>query len=196
MAIDAASHLRSVILRLKCRENMWLREPATGAAAGRARRRRAPRRTTNSSPGNSRGRAAAFLQSTRSPRPWHTTGPRRPLPGETSAARCGDKSAITVSATGGGPADIGRRPCSRSASPGTARRSPRRSAPAAPVLTETLANAISENGAAPREGLLESMNMLTENSQRLRRVLGASHPATKRNAHNLKCVQGSLARLE
>ena len=63
-------------------------------------------------------------------------------------------------------------------------------------MTETLANAISENGAAPREGLLESMNMLTENSQRLRRVLGASHPATKRNAHNLKCVQGSLARLE
>ena len=63
-------------------------------------------------------------------------------------------------------------------------------------MTETLANAISENGAAPREGLLESMNMLTENSQRLRRVLGDSHPATKRNAHNLKCVHGSLARLE
>ena len=130
-AVDAASPLPRVILRLTCREDRWQQpEPATGAAAGRARRRRAPRRTTNSSPGNSRGRAAAFLQSTRSPRPWHTTGPRRPLPGETSAARCGDKSAITVSATGGGPADIGRRPCSRSASPGTARRSPRRSAPA------------------------------------------------------------------
>ena len=134
--IDAASPLRRVIrLRLTCRENRWQqRESATGAAAGRARRRRGPRRRQSSSPGTARGRAAAGPRSTRSPRPCRTTGPRTLRRGETSAARCGEKSAITVSATGGGPAGIGRRPCSRSASPGTWYRSPRRSAPAAPVL--------------------------------------------------------------
>ena len=85
-------HRRDVCSYGYTRLNVQDCAPATGAAAGRARRRRAPRRTTNSSPGNSRGRAAAFLQSTRSPRPCRTTGPRTPLPGETSAARCGEKS--------------------------------------------------------------------------------------------------------
>ena len=54
-AIDAASpFFHRVIPRLKCRENRWQRAPATGAAAGRARQSRGPRRRQNSSPGTAR----------------------------------------------------------------------------------------------------------------------------------------------
>ena len=48
--IDGASpFFHRVILRLRCREDRLQRAPATGAAAGRAPRSRAPRRTTNRS---------------------------------------------------------------------------------------------------------------------------------------------------
>jgi hypothetical protein len=62
-------------------------------------------------------------------------------------------------------------------------------------VTEQLATAIAQYGAAPREDLLESIEMHTELIQGLRRVMGAQHPMTRRNEGNLRLLREYLARL-
>ena len=65
-------------------------------------------------------------------------------------------------------------------------------------ITEHLATAIAQYGDAPRENLLEAMKMHTENLRRLRQVMGAAHPETRRTEHNVKvlqeCIDDAIAR--
>ena len=64
------------------------------------------------------------------------------------------------------------------------------------TMIKGLAAAISQHGDAPHDGLLEAIKMLSENSQRLRQVLGDTHPETQQNECSLKFLRRRLACLE
>ena len=63
-------------------------------------------------------------------------------------------------------------------------------------IIETLAGAIFQNALAPRKDLVEATEILTKQSKRLRQVLGAAHPITRRHENHLKRLQERLADLE
>ena len=64
------------------------------------------------------------------------------------------------------------------------------------TMTETLAQSLFQQGAAPRDNVLEAAEILTEHNQRLRQIFGSAHPVTQRSERNLGSIRECLARIE
>ena len=77
-----------------------------------------------------------------------------------------------------------------------ARRVMGRDDPVTFTMTETLAQSLFQQGAAPRDDMLEAAEIFTEHLQRLRQVLGSAHPVTQRVKRNLERIREHIARLE
>ena len=75
-----------------------------------------------------------------------------------------------------------------------ARRVMGRDDPVTFTMTETLAQSLFQQGAAPRGDMLEAAEILTEHLKRLRQGLGSAHPATQRAKRNLERIREHLAR--
>ena len=75
-----------------------------------------------------------------------------------------------------------------------ARRVMGRDDPVTFTMTETLAQSLFQQGAAPRDDMLEAAEIFTEHLQRLRQVLESAHPITQRVKRNLERIRECLAR--